>query len=174
MNKEKLNKLYALGEKNAKYFKWIADPIVRHTTVTDEENMKKVSYLSAVDMAIGAAVKRNEHILTGVGIGVLGTTLAFTIGNIIKNKNKDDMDTNEVSTEKEDIEVAFEEVSVSQPDITEIDEDEDEQVVEAPIKNEKKVDENINIMDKVNDILKKPHNLDDLKAVVEELKNNEK
>jgi hypothetical protein len=86
MKKYDWDKLFTLGENRAKYFKWVADPIVEATVVSDDENKKTISYLSAVDMAIGEAVTKNKHIMTGVGIGAIGTILAFGIYGRIKHR----------------------------------------------------------------------------------------
>lgn len=55
------------------------------TGISDDSKMG-ISYLSAVDMAIGEAVTRNKYLLIGGAIGVLGTTL--TIGIYKKYKNR--------------------------------------------------------------------------------------
>jgi hypothetical protein len=143
-------------------------------TNTDEENKKTIIMFTARDMAIGAAMKKNEYIATGISIGVVGTALAFMISNKIKNKEKEvvvyDIDTNKVSKEKGDIEEVFEEISASeeQPEVTE-----DIKVNKKSKKNTEDEKEK-SIIDKVNDILKKPSNLEDLQAVIKELNDNEK
>ena len=111
MNEDKAIKLFNYGEENAKNFKHIADPVVKYSTITDEENMKTISYLSSVDMAIGAAVMRNKHILIGVAIGAVGTGLAFVIGNKIKKRR---------NTKKEETEEILEEVVITQPESLEM------------------------------------------------------
>lgn len=89
METNKLDKLWEHGENNAKYFKWVAEPMIQYTvTGTDDENKKTISYLSAVDMAIGAAVKKNEYLLTGAVIGVLGTALTWKISSVVKKRRK--------------------------------------------------------------------------------------
>jgi hypothetical protein len=160
-----LKKMQNLDEMSIRRFiKAATELVMDEVTNTDEENKQKIIMFTARDMAIGAAMRRNEHILTGVGIGVLGTTLAFTIGNKIKKKkdevivqfDKDGLDKmEEILKEQKD---TFKETSASQSEVTE-----DEQV-----------DEEKSIMDRVNDILKKPSNLEDLKAVIKELRQSEK
>lgn len=163
-----IEKLYTLGLKNASIFKDIADKVVEnYVTGTDEMNKKKISGFVAIDMAMGAELKKTEHVLTGVGIGVVGTALAFTIGNKIKNRKKKDevvvefdMDTlNTMEEVLKDQKQTFEEEAAAS-ETEEVEETQDD------------VEESI--LDKVHDILKKPSNLEDLKAVIEELRNNEK
>lgn len=158
-----LKTLQNLGDKYAEKFKEVATAIINDEVITDEDNKKTIIMLSARDMAMGAALKRSEHILTGVGIGVIGTALAFTIGSKIKNKKKDvvvefDMDSlNKMEEVLKEQKKTFDEESATTDELEEKQDDEEE-----------------SIMDKINDILKKPSNLEDLKSVIEELRKNEK
>jgi hypothetical protein len=173
-----------LSEKYVDKFMEAATAVIMdEVTNTSDENKEVIARFTARDMARGAIFMRDRHILTGVGIGVGVTALAFTIGNKIKNRKKnkevvefdldtmesmlkDEMDEMEVQEDEskeelkaamDELRSAFKEESVSQPEVT-----------------EEQVDEGESIMDKINDILKKPSNLDDLKAVIEELRKNEK
>lgn len=84
------------------------------------------------------------------------------MGRKIKETIIYETDTHEVHIKKGNIDEAFDEVSVSESEVT----DRETELEE----NEEKGD----ILDRINDILKKPQNLDDLKAVIKELKDNEK
>jgi hypothetical protein len=86
MKKYDWDKLFTLGEDRAKHFRWVAEPVVKATTVG--EDLEKVSYLSAIDMAIGEEVTKGKHIRNGIGIGLaigVGTT-AFICGFVSKKK----------------------------------------------------------------------------------------
>lgn len=82
------DKLFAFGEKRAKYFKEVAEAVVEATVVSDDENKKTISYLSSVDMAIGEAVTKNKHIATGVIIGTVGTAGVVLISKFVKSRKK--------------------------------------------------------------------------------------
>lgn len=60
-----------------------------NTDNTQVDEVNKSSYLSTVGRTIGTAVKRNESLLTGAAIGIVGTSLAFGIYGKIKNKSKE-------------------------------------------------------------------------------------
>ena len=84
---KKLKELQNLDEKYIAKFNDMATKIVMdEVTNTDDENKKTIVMFTARDMAIGAILKKNEYILTGVGIGILGTLLALKIINYRKNK----------------------------------------------------------------------------------------
>ena len=81
-----LKKLQNLDEKYIDKFRDMATKIIMDEVEnTDDANRKTIIMFTARDMAIGAALKRNEYILTGVGIGILGTIL---VSKIIKHKRK--------------------------------------------------------------------------------------
>jgi hypothetical protein len=86
MKKYDWDKLFTFGESRAKYFKWVSDPIVEATVVSDDENKKTISYLSSIDMAIGEAVTKNKHMTKGIVIGSLGTILAITLYGLNKKR----------------------------------------------------------------------------------------
>lgn len=88
MKKYDWDKLFTLCEEKAEKFKWVAEPIVEATVVSDDDNKKVISHLSAIDMAIGEEVTKNKHILTGVIIGTVGTGLTVVLVNKIKNKKE--------------------------------------------------------------------------------------
>lgn len=90
MKKYDWDKLFTLGENRAKYFKWVSEPITEATvTLVDDDERKIISYLSAVDMAIGEEVTKNKHILTGIIIGTVGTVLTVKLVNKFKEKKED-------------------------------------------------------------------------------------
>lgn len=81
------NKMQNLSEKYvSKFSKAASELVMDEVTNTDDENKKTIIMFTAIDMARGALLKRNEHILTGIGIGIVGTTLALAIGIAIKRK----------------------------------------------------------------------------------------
>jgi hypothetical protein len=93
MNGVNLKKLRNISDKYVAKFSNAATRLVMdEVSGTDDENKKVIAMVTARDMAIGAAMKKGEHILTGVVIGVLGTALTIGIVNKIKKlrKAKDD------------------------------------------------------------------------------------
>ena len=93
MKEHKASKLFTFGEERAKYFKEVAEAVVEATVISTDENKKTISYLSAVDMAIGEAVTKNKHIRTGVVIGVMGTGLAALHHNRkMKKKHEEELE----------------------------------------------------------------------------------
>ena len=83
-----LKKLQNLDDKYIAKFNNIATKLVMDEVEdTDDENKKTIIMFTARDMAIGAILKRKEYILTGVGIGILGTLVTL---KIIKHKKKKD------------------------------------------------------------------------------------
>lgn len=164
-----LKQMQNLSEKYInKFTKAATELVMDEVTNTDEENKKTIIMFSARDMAIGAALKRNEHILAGVGIGVVGTALAFTIGSKFRKKKDEvvvqvDMDElGKMEDMLKEHKKTFEEESAASEEVADEKEDKTDDEKEK------------SILDKINDVLKKPANLDDLKAVIEELRNNEK
>lgn len=119
-------------------FKDIATHIVMHEVRgTDSDDEETLIMYTAKDMAMGAMLKRGEHVMTGIGIGIIGTALAFAVGNkVISLKGEKEID----------VDIAYDELSVTNEDV----------------------------MERVNDILKKDDNLEDLKSIIEELRANEK
>jgi len=91
----KIEKLCKRGYTNLEQFRRISDYIVEQyvsTPAAGGANLTKearvvISDCSAVDMAIGAAFKRNKYILIGVIIGVTGVGAIITT-NIIINRFK--------------------------------------------------------------------------------------
>ena len=84
-----LKKLQNLDDKYIAKFNNIATKLVMdEVTDTDDENKKTIIMFTARDMAIGAILKRNEYVLTGVGIGVLGTLITLKIINYKKKKDR--------------------------------------------------------------------------------------
>lgn len=155
-----LEKMQNLSQAFIDKFKDAATELVMNeVTNTDEENIKKIIMFTARDMAIGAVLKRNEYIAIGIGIGVGITSLTFAVSNKV-TKQKIEMDTYDVHIEKRNVNKAFEEVSVSQS-----------KVVDKKSVNKDGNEESI--LDRVNEILKKPSNLEDLKDIIKELKDNE-
>ena len=90
MKKYNWDKLFTLGEERAKFFKWAAVPVVECTTHADEETMRMVEYITAVDMAMGEALTKNKHIGTGIVIGTLCTLSGMTIIQLVKLKKEID------------------------------------------------------------------------------------
>lgn len=85
------DKLYEIGMKNAEKFRWISDHITKATvTGTDEENMKNISHLSSIDMAMGAEVMKTKHILTGVVIGSVSTLATVKLIDAFKKRRVED------------------------------------------------------------------------------------
>lgn len=125
---------------------------------TDKENKETIIMFTARDMAIGARLKRNEYIAMGIGIGVVGTLLTYSISDMIINGKEETI----YNVKKEDIDSVLNEMSATESETVEKE--------STDIEDDKKED----ILEKVNDILKRPSNLNDLKAVVKELKDNEK
>ena len=83
-----LKKLQSLDEKYIAKFNDMATKIVMdEVDNTDDENKKTIIMFTARDMAIGAVLKRNQYILTGIGIGILGTLLTLKIIRKIKNED---------------------------------------------------------------------------------------
>lgn len=105
-------------------------------------------------MGVGSACATGAFIGGAtVGLAVLGVKGYQKIKQTKTLKCKEQ---EEILKEQSD---GFNETSATETDVT----DEEEQV-----------EEESSIMDRINDILKKPSNLDDLKAVIKELKDNEK
>jgi hypothetical protein len=159
-----LKRMQNLSQEYIDKFKEAATELVRNeVTNTDEENIKKIIMFTSRDMAIGSLIKRNEHIAIGIGIGVGIASLSFAISNKVLKRNIEKQIEKEIMindiNEKEGAKSAFDEVSVSQSEIIE---------TESTSKDEE------TIMDRVNAILKKPSNLEDLKSVIREIKDNEK
>ena len=83
-----LKKLQSLDEKYIAKFNDMATKIVMdEVDNTDDENKKTIIMFTARDMVIGAVLKRNQYILTGIGIGILGTLLTLKIIRKIKNED---------------------------------------------------------------------------------------
>jgi hypothetical protein len=119
---------------------------------TDDENKKTLIEFTARDMAMGAMLKRNEHIITGIGIGIIGTALTFVVSSKVmglRHKKREnlyyDADKDRNRKDKVDVEIAYDEVSVSE-----------------------------DIVERVNEILKKDSNLEELKTIIQEIRDNEK
>lgn len=86
-----LKKLQTLGDKYSNKFNKIATEIVMNeVTNTDDENKKTIIMFTARDMAIGSILKRKEYILTGMGIGILGTVLTLKMINHKKKLNEEE------------------------------------------------------------------------------------
>lgn len=84
-----LKKLQNLDDKYINKFRDMATKIVMdEVDNTDDENKKTIIMFTARDMAIGAILKKNEYILTGVGIGILGTLVTLKIINYKKKKDR--------------------------------------------------------------------------------------
>jgi len=170
-----LRKIPRLGDDYVDKFKEVSTELVMDEVGDmDEENKKTLIMSTARHMAIGAILKRNQHIALGIGIGVGLTIATFTISDKWIKKRKEneiifyDMDAQEVHVDKGKVVMAFEEVSASQPEVTEKESEEIETT------DGEKIEKKESILDRVNKILKKPSNLEDLKAVIKELKDNEK
>jgi hypothetical protein len=149
-----LKKMQNLSEAFIEKFKESATELVMdEVTNTDDDNRKTIIMFTARDMAIGAMIKRNENIAIGIGIGVGITALTFIISSKLINKKKDDI-----------IDITFEEILESETEITD---NESEEIDDESIENEKP------FMDNVNDILKKPSSLKDLKSAINKLKDND-
>ena len=84
-----LKKLQNLDDKYINKFRDIATKLVMDEVEgTDDENKKTIIMFTARDMAIGAILKKNEYILTGVGIGILGTLVTLKIIKYKKRKDR--------------------------------------------------------------------------------------
>jgi hypothetical protein len=96
-------RIYA-GIKNSGKFKEFSDYAVKNFIASakdaSEETKRAVSRFAAENMAIGAEIKKPEHIMTGVVIGVAGT-LGVLWGNKLYNDyNKEEIE--EIPKEKVD------------------------------------------------------------------------
>jgi F0F1-type ATP synthase membrane subunit a len=84
-----LKKMQNVSDKYVtKFNKAATELVMEEVTGTTDENKKTIALITARDMAIGAVIKRSEHILTGLAIGVLGTALTIGIVNKIKKNKK--------------------------------------------------------------------------------------
>jgi hypothetical protein len=87
MDTNKIDKLFDKNFDRRDNFKHIADYIVaRHTTGLDEERKIDVSADTALGMALGEAITKNNYLLTGLAIGVFGTVATIGIGLAIRKK----------------------------------------------------------------------------------------
>lgn len=90
METRKIQKLFRENFNKRDNFKQISDYLVDNYTVDiDDERKRDVSADTAVGMAMGVAMAKNEFMLKGLAIGALGTGLAVAIGNkIIKSREQ--------------------------------------------------------------------------------------
>lgn len=156
-----LKKMQNISEKYiSKFTKSATKLIMDEVTGTDEIKGKVIRW-TARDMAIGAMIKRKEHILTGVSIGVVGTTLTFVVGNRIKNKlEEDDIKMKDIFKR------LFKDSSVEE---TKIDEETIDEVIDSLSDKTNELRDNVDIIDEVNEILKGSSDLEEKKTAMDKL-----
>ena len=86
-------KIYYTGIVKLDKFRDFSDWIVKNriTNVKDGDDIEALSTFVSAGLAVGAEIRRPKDILTGIGIGVLGTGLAWGVSKFV-NKKKDEKD----------------------------------------------------------------------------------
>ena len=86
MNNSRIEKAYKDIDSKSKGFRPISDYIVEHYVTDPHEGTKLtkedrdvISYVSSVDMAMGAEAKKVEYIIIGSLIGIVGTIIVMKI-----------------------------------------------------------------------------------------------
>ena len=96
----KVSKLQTLGSINANKFKAVADYITNiEVSGTDDENMKRIAYFTARDMAMGEILTKRRHTMIGLAFGMVTTVTARRLCDRIKKFRQE---AKEASEEQED------------------------------------------------------------------------
>lgn len=91
MRNEKYEKFIRAGIQNSRFFRGMAEHVVREKLEGIKEPEKAIEFFAS-NFAMGAAAKRKSHILTGIGIGtILGSlgTLGTAYGMELYYNKKD-------------------------------------------------------------------------------------
>lgn len=158
-----LKKMQNLREKYIEKFNNAATTLVMDEVGnTSEENKKTIAMFTARDMAIGAAMKRNQHILTGVAIGVVSTVVTMKVIEKIKRRNTEVKEDNESVPEEQPTVDVVEEIIVE-----DIPTEEDKELKST-------LDDKFDILEAIQPIKGTSDDIEELKSVLEEIERHER